>query len=85
MSSAIRKRSVTIGGVPTSIAMEDAFWHELRRMAEARNQTVAQLIAEINQLSGKAARSSALRVFVLQHARQRPVLADKADPIFLPP
>ena len=84
MSSAIRKRSVTIGGVATSIAMEDAFWHELRRMADARNQTIAKLVTEIKKLNGKVELSSAVRVFVLQHARQRPAPLAKSEPFFLP-
>jgi predicted DNA-binding ribbon-helix-helix protein len=85
MSSNVRKRSVTIGGAPTTIAMEDAFWHELRRMAEARKQTVPKLIMEIKEMTRDAELSSAVRVFVLQHARQRPAIADKEETIFLPP
>ncbi len=85
MSSIVRTRNVVIGGVPTSLAMEDAFWHELRRMAAARRQTVPRLVTEIRSLSGGADLSSAVRVFILQHARQRPAPADHSDAIFLPP
>jgi predicted DNA-binding ribbon-helix-helix protein len=85
MTSAIRKRSVAVGGVATSIAMEDAFWHELRRMAEARNQTVAKLITEIKCLSRDVELSSAVRIFVLQHARQREAQPVESDRFFLPP
>lgn len=73
-----------IGGQPTSVAMEDPFWHELRRIAAARCQTVPKLLTEIKELSRDVDLSSAVRVFILQHARQRSVSADNADFIFLP-
>jgi predicted DNA-binding ribbon-helix-helix protein len=85
MSSAIRKRSVTIGGVATSIAMEDAFWHELRRMADARKQTVSKLVTEIKHLGRNVELSSAVRVFILQNARQRPAQPAASELFFLPP
>jgi predicted DNA-binding ribbon-helix-helix protein len=65
--------------------MEDPFWHELRRMAEARNQTVPKLVTEIKALSGKVELSSAVRIFILQHARQRPAPPEESELFFLPP
>ena len=60
----IRKRSVTIAGHATSVSVEDAFWDELCRIAEARGLPVRALIAEIDADRGGNL-SSALRVFVL--------------------
>jgi predicted DNA-binding ribbon-helix-helix protein len=66
MSARPRKRSLTLRGHRTSVSMEDAFWDEFRRIAEARGQSVNDLAAEIDaervMTSGLA---SAIRVFVL--------------------
>lgn len=84
MATAIKRRSVSFSGVSTSISIEDAFWNELRRMAQARSLKTNKLIAEIYHLCGKTDLSSAVRVFVLQHARQRPPTPSAKD-CFLPP
>jgi predicted DNA-binding ribbon-helix-helix protein len=66
MSARPRKRSLTLRGHRTSVSMEDAFWDEFRRIAEARGRSVNDLAAEIDaervMTSGLA---SAIRVFVL--------------------
>ncbi len=84
-AAAIKRRSITAGGISSSISIEDAFWHELRRMAKDREWPVNKLIAEISYLCGGSDLSSAVRVFVLQHARQRPAVAAIGDTVFLPP
>jgi predicted DNA-binding ribbon-helix-helix protein len=65
-----RKRSLTLRGHRTSVSMEDAFWDEFRRIAEARGQSVNDLAAEIDaervMTSGLA---SAIRVFVLTEVK----------------
>ena len=83
--AATRRRSVTFGGISTSIFIEDAFWHEIRRMAKDQKLSVNKLISDVNQLCGGSELSSAVRVFVLQHARQRPPVVAANDAIFLPP
>jgi predicted DNA-binding ribbon-helix-helix protein len=66
MTARPRKRSLTLRGHRTSVSMEDAFWDEFRRIAEARGRSVNDLAAEIDaervMTSGLA---SAIRVFVL--------------------
>ena len=64
----VRKHSVVVAGHRTSVSMEDAFWDELRGLADARGLSVNALIAEID--SGReGALSSAVRVFVLNALR----------------
>jgi len=62
------KRSFSLTGHRTSVALEPAFWDALAAIAQARDMPVAALVAEID--SARAAvqpLASALRVFALQH------------------
>ena len=76
IDGALRKRSVTIAGHRTSISLEPEFWAALEAAAAARGWSVARLIGEIDrtrgQPSGGGSLSSALRVFLLAEARQKP-------------
>lgn len=64
--SAIRKRSITIQGHRTSFSLEEDFFFELNRMAEAQYLSLAALIAEIDRTRPRDANlSSALRLAVL--------------------
>ena len=62
----LEKRSVTLAGHRTSVALEPEFWTALAALSERRNQTLAALVAAVD-----AARepdrplASALRVFAL--------------------
>ena len=65
----IRKRSLTIAGHSTSISLEEPFWQELRRIADARGLSLAGLVSEIDAKragQGGSNLSSALRVYVLE-------------------
>ena len=64
------KRSLSIHGHRTSIALEDAFWTRLRRMAMARGKSVSAVIAEIDDSRGGGNLSSAIRVAVLEFLDQ---------------
>jgi predicted DNA-binding ribbon-helix-helix protein len=64
-STRLRKRSVLIAGHKTSVSLEDAFWQALKRLADARGQSLAELIAEVDR-GRESNLSSTLRVFVLQ-------------------
>ena len=44
----IRKHSVSLHGHRTSFSLEDAFYTELTRIADARDLSLAALIAEID-------------------------------------
>lgn len=65
----LRRHSVRINGHRTSISIEDAFWDELKRIATARGQSSAALIAEIDRTRAledpPPNLSSALRLHVL--------------------
>jgi predicted DNA-binding ribbon-helix-helix protein len=63
----MKKHSVTLRGHRTSISLEEIFWKELQRMAEAQRRPLQKLIEEIDR--GRAGSlSSALRVYVMREA-----------------
>jgi predicted DNA-binding ribbon-helix-helix protein len=69
----LTKRSFSLAGHRTSIALEPEFWDALQRMAGASDVSLAKYVAEID-----AARTpdqplaSALRVAALRGARTNP-------------
>lgn len=66
MSGRPRKHSLTLRGHRTSVSLEDAFWEELQRLAEADGISVNELIARIDAARGvTAGLASAIRVYVL--------------------
>jgi len=69
------KRSLTIRGHRTSIALEQAFWQELERLARLRNKSIPMLIAEIDERRAAeapdASLASSLRVFALLNRTSR--------------
>ena len=68
--TAVIKRSIVVAGHRTSISLEDAFWKELKRIARMRGRTLSDLVGSIDKDRGKGNLSSAIRVFVLEHARK---------------
>jgi predicted DNA-binding ribbon-helix-helix protein len=77
--SAIVKRSACIRGRKTSISLEDAFWNYLRDVAVARGLSPSALIAEIDAQNRDTNLSSAVRLFVLEHATSRLEQDDAGD------
>ncbi len=70
MSSRPRKHSLTLRGHRTSVSLEDAFWIEVQRLADARGQSVNALIAEIDAARGlSSGLAAAIRVFVLNEVK----------------
>jgi len=67
--SAVRKRSVIVHGIKTSVSLEEPFWEALREIARARQTTISGLISSIDLKRGQSNLSSALRVFVLERFR----------------
>ena len=65
------KRSLTLKGHRTSVSLEDAFWAEFRRIAEARGETINGLAARIDAERGDVGLASAIRVFVLREVTAR--------------
>lgn len=64
------KRSVTLAGHRTSVALEAEFWDALEAMAAREGTTLAALLARIDAGRGERPLASALRVAAL-HAGQR--------------
>ena len=62
------KRSVSLDGHRTSVALEAPFWAVLDGMAEARGQSLAALVAGVDAERGERPLASALRVAALEHA-----------------
>lgn len=71
MKSTIAKRSVVIGGHKTSVSLEEPFWQGVRDITAIRNITVSELLREIDEKRSYANLSSAVRVFVLENAREK--------------
>lgn len=68
--SAVRKRSVKIGGHATSVSLEDGFWDALTMIAEKRGVTIASLIEQIDRDRISTNLSSGIRLFVLCEVRR---------------
>ena len=67
----MHKRSLTIAGHRTSIALEPEFWIGLEALAERRSTRLVALIEEIDSSRQTPNLSSALRVAVLRDAQDR--------------
>ena len=60
-----RKRSITIAGHATSISLEAPFWNAVRYIADQKDISTQDLIAEIDNSKRMASLSSAIRVYIL--------------------
>lgn len=60
------KRSLTIAGHRTSIALEAEFWAGLENIAETRGMALSELIREIDETRESPNLSSAVRLTVLK-------------------
>ena len=72
MKSSVIKRSVAIAGHKTSVSLEDAFWRDLRKIANAQQATLSNVVAEIDKKRKNGNLSSAIRLFVLDQVRGCP-------------
>jgi len=71
----MRKRSVTISGHATSITLEDAFWAELKEIAQTQGLSLNRIISQIddtrrNKYPGHNL-SSALRLYILEEVKKQ--------------
>ncbi len=71
MKSLVVKRSIVIAGHKTSVSLEDAFWSELKDIAEQKDQTLSTVVGDIDTHRHQGNLSSAIRLFVLDNARSR--------------
>lgn len=74
----LHKRSLTLHGHRTSLALEPAFWQALEDLAEERGVSLSALVAGIDDARGidatgaaETSLSSALRVEALLHYARR--------------
>jgi predicted DNA-binding ribbon-helix-helix protein len=78
------KRSLTLHGHRTSLALEPEFWDVIEEMAEDAGLTLPALVARIDDARGHdqvempASLSSALRVAALLHCR-KPAVPGSSD------
>ncbi|MBY0421391.1 MAG: ribbon-helix-helix domain-containing protein [Parvularculaceae bacterium] len=70
----MRKRSFSIKGHRTSVALEHEFWTALEIVAERNNESLAALVSKVDGArsvdGGRGGLASALRVFALQEFRR---------------
>ena len=71
----LQKKSVTLSGHETSIALEAEFWAALAVMAHARGASLAQLVRSLDEARGERPLASACRVAALAWALERPASA----------
>ena len=64
----LKKRSISLAGHATSLALEPQFWAVLDAMAAARASSLATLIIEIDAARGDQPLASACRVAALAWA-----------------
>jgi predicted DNA-binding ribbon-helix-helix protein len=68
---ALKKRSVSLAGHATSLALEPEFWAVLEAMAAAQGLSLPALLAGLDQARGPRALASACRVAALAWAQGR--------------
>ncbi len=68
----LKKRSLSLSGHATSLALEPEFWRALENMAAAEGLGLAGLIGRIDQGRGERPLASACRVSALEWAQGRP-------------
>jgi predicted DNA-binding ribbon-helix-helix protein len=71
MKSPVVKRSIVIANHKTSVSLEDAFWKGLKDIANDRDITLSDLVATIDTERAHGNLSSAIRLFVLDHYRNK--------------
>jgi predicted DNA-binding ribbon-helix-helix protein len=67
----IVKHSVVLVGHKTSVSLEDQFWEGLHEIARREGVTLTELVERIDIQRTGHNLSSAIRVFVLRHFRDR--------------
>jgi predicted DNA-binding ribbon-helix-helix protein len=66
----LRKRSLTLAGHSTSLALEPEFWTVLDAMAEAERRSLAALVADLDKTRAERPLASACRLAALAWAQR---------------
>ena len=64
----LKKRSFSIAGHRTSIALEPEFWKTLEEQARSERMALVGLVARVDSSRGERPLASALRVYALMRA-----------------
>ena len=67
----LKKRSVTLSGHATSVALEPEFWAVLDRIAAERGLSQAGLLAWVDETRGRTPLASACRLLALKAASEK--------------
>jgi predicted DNA-binding ribbon-helix-helix protein len=73
LKSRVVKRSLVVGGHKTSVSLEDAFWIELRAIAQKLGVHLSQLVGSIDLERQHSNLSSAIRLFVFEYCSRNGV------------
>lgn len=65
----LKKRSFSLSGHRTSVALEEEFWTVLEKEAKNTGRSLAGLVKSIDETRGSRALASALRIHALAVAR----------------
>lgn len=65
----LQKRSISLSGHQTSLALEAEFWAVLEEAARRRETSLARLLRQIDQGRGERPLASACRVYALEFIR----------------
>ncbi len=68
--AALRKRSISLAGHATSVALEPEFWAVLERMAAERGLSLAALVVSLDASRGPRPLASACRLAALAYAQR---------------
>ena len=66
-----KKRTVNLDGHITSVFLEKEFWEEIVSISKQNNTTPDRLISDIDQKKTTSNLSSAIRLYVLNHLKNR--------------
>lgn len=65
--SSIKKRSIVLNQMKTSVSLEEAFWEALREIARERRVPISAIVSDVEDKRLDGNLSSALRLFVLNY------------------
>jgi predicted DNA-binding ribbon-helix-helix protein len=69
----LQKRSFSLAGHRTSVALEPEFWAVLEAVARRRGRTLSALVTELDAARGEGGNlASCLRLLALRHAAEAP-------------
>ena len=71
MKSSAVKRSLVVNGRQTSVSLEEAFWRDLKEIADRQGETLSNIVTMIDRTRQQKNLSSAIRLFVFEQIKNR--------------